>query len=178
FPYTTLFRSFLLSFSVSMWADAFTGFPYLVAALLILLFVGLKDDLVSLAASTKLGAQLTAIGLVIYGSQFLITDFYGVAGLNEIPVWISLPVTFFTVIVVINAINLIDGIDGLAGGIGAIASLFFGMTFIYVGQWPLAAFSFSLVGALEIGRASWRESGEFQVAGRAMRELTKWTGWR
>jgi len=143
-----IFLAFLLSFSISPWSDSFTGFSYLVAALLILFFVGLKDDLVSLSPGVKLGGQLTAIGLVMYGSNILITDFYGVLGLADIPLWIALPVTFFTVIVVINAINLIDGIDGLAGGIGTIASLFFGMGFLYAGQWPLAAFSLCLAGAL------------------------------
>lgn len=143
-----IFLSFLLSYSVSPWSDSFTGFSYLVAALLILFFVGLKDDLVTLSAGIKLGAQVSAVGLVMYGSGMLITDFHGVLGLAEVPVWIALPVTLLTVIVVINSINLIDGIDGLAGGVGTIASLLFGVSFMYVGQWPMVVFSFCLAGAL------------------------------
>ena len=143
-----IFLAFLLSFSVSPWSDSFTGFSFLVAALLILFFVGLKDDLVTLSPGIKLGAQLTAIGLVVYGSDLLITDYHGVLGLAGIPHWVALPVTFFTVIVVINAVNLIDGIDGLAGGIGTIASVLFGMGFLYVGQWPMGIFSLCLAGAL------------------------------
>ena len=143
-----IFLAFLLSFAVSPWSDSFTGFSFLVAALLILFFVGLKDDLVSLSPGVKLGAQLSAIGLVMYGSDMMITDYHGVLGLAGIPYWIAMPVTFFTIIVVINAINLIDGIDGLAGGIGTIASLLFGVGFLYTGQWPMGIFSLCLAGAL------------------------------
>ncbi|SMO87501.1 MraY family glycosyltransferase [Fodinibius sediminis] len=143
-----IFLAFLLSFSVSPWSDNFTGFSYLVAALLILFFIGLKDDLITLSAEFKLAGQISAIGLVMYGSNILITDFHGVFGLADISLWVGLPVTLFTVIVVINAVNLIDGIDGLAGGIGTIASLFFGIGFFYAGQWPMAIFSFCLAGAL------------------------------
>ena len=143
-----IFLAFLLSFAVSPWSDSFTGFSFLVAALLILFFVGLKDDLVSLSPGVKLGAQLSAIGLVMYGSDMMITDYHGVLGLAGIPYWIAMPVTFFTIIVVINAINLIDGIDGLAGGIGTIASLLFGVGFLYAGQWPMGIFSLCLAGAL------------------------------
>lgn len=143
-----IFLSFLLSYSVSPWSDSFTGFSYLVAALLILFFVGLKDDLVTLSAAIKLGAQITAVGLVMYGCGILINDFHGILGLAEVPVWIALPATLLTVIVIINAVNLIDGIDGLAGGIGTLASLLFGLSFVYVGQLPMAVFSFCLAGAL------------------------------
>jgi len=143
-----IFLAFLLSFSVSPWADGLEGFSYLVGALLILFFTGLKDDLIVLSATKKLVAQLAAAGLVIFGSGILIDNFHGVFGLAEIPYWVAVPVTFFTVVVVINAVNLIDGIDGLAGGIGAIASAIFGAVFLYVGQVPMAVFSFCLTGAL------------------------------
>jgi UDP-N-acetylmuramyl pentapeptide phosphotransferase/UDP-N-acetylglucosamine-1-phosphate transferase len=143
-----IFLAFLLSFSVSPWADGLEGYSYLVGALLILFFTGLKDDLVVLSAKKKLAAQLTAAGLVIFGSGIVIDNFQGVFGLAEIPYWVGVPITFFTVIVVINAINLIDGIDGLAGGIGAIASTIFGAVFLYMGHLPMAMFSFCLVGAL------------------------------
>lgn len=143
-----IFFAFLLSYAVSPWADGFEGFSYLVGALLILFFVGLKDDLFMLSARTKLSAQIAAVSLVLFGSGIEITNFYGVLGLADIPFWAAVPVTVFTMIVVINSMNLIDGIDGLAGGIGVIASLLFGAAFLYVGQMPLAMFSFCLAGAL------------------------------
>ncbi|WP_138430249.1 MraY family glycosyltransferase [Fodinibius saliphilus] len=143
-----IFFSFLLTFALSPLSAGMEGFSYLVAALLILFFVGLKDDLVVLSARKKLIAQLSAAALVIFGGDILISNFYGVFGLAEIPYWAAVPVTFFTIIVVINAVNLIDGIDGLAGGIGTIASLLFGIVFWYTGHLPMAVFSFCLSGAL------------------------------
>lgn len=143
-----IFVAFLFSYSVSPWADSLGGYSYFAAAVLILFFVGLKDDLVVLSATKKLVAQLTAAGLIIFGSDMLIDNFHGVFGLAEIPFWLAVPITFFTVIVLINAINLIDGIDGLAGGIGVIASAIFGTAFLYVGALPMAMFSFCLAGAL------------------------------
>jgi UDP-N-acetylmuramyl pentapeptide phosphotransferase/UDP-N-acetylglucosamine-1-phosphate transferase len=145
---SAIFFAFLLSFSVSPWADSMPGYSYLVGALVILLFVGLKDDLIELSARTKLISQITAGGLVVFGSGALITNFHGVLGLAHIPYWAAVPVSVVVIIAVINAVNLIDGIDGLAGGIGAIASALFGGAFLYVGQVPLAMFSFCLTGAL------------------------------
>src|SRR6056297_2067578 len=55
-----IFLAFLLSYSISPLADELTGFSYVVGALLILFFTGLKDDLVVLSAKKKLAAQLTA----------------------------------------------------------------------------------------------------------------------
>lgn len=143
-----IFMAFLLSYSVSPWSDLFEGYSYFVGALLILFFIGLKDDLVTLSAWKKIAAQLLAAGLVIFGSGIFISDFNGVMGAVHIPMWAGIPLSFFTIIVVINAMNLIDGIDGLAAGIGTMASILFGTGFLMVGDLPMAGFSFALAGAL------------------------------
>jgi UDP-N-acetylmuramyl pentapeptide phosphotransferase/UDP-N-acetylglucosamine-1-phosphate transferase len=143
-----IFLDFLLSITVSPWADEIQGFSYLVGALLISFHVGLKDDMYMLSPRTKLFSQIAAAGLVVFGSGITVSHFYGVLGLAEIPYWIAVPFSLFTIIVVINAMNLIDGIDGLAGGIGVLASALFGVSFLYVGQVPMAMFSFCLTGAL------------------------------
>lgn len=143
-----IFFAFLLSFAINPWANVIEGFPYIVAALLILFFIGLKDDLVILSAKKKLIAQISAAALVIFGSGILISDFQGVLGLADIPHWAAVIVTFVTIIGVINAVNLIDGIDGLAGGVGLISSFLFGGAFFYAGQLSMAVFSLCLAGAL------------------------------
>jgi UDP-N-acetylmuramyl pentapeptide phosphotransferase/UDP-N-acetylglucosamine-1-phosphate transferase len=48
----------------------------------------------------------------------------------------------------VNAFNLIDGVDGLAAGIGFISCLAFGTWFIFAREFPYAALSFALAGAL------------------------------
>ena len=39
---------------------------------------------------------------------------YGVFAVHELPYWISVGLTVFTMIVITNAYNIIDGLDGLA----------------------------------------------------------------
>ncbi|MDZ7771623.1 MAG: MraY family glycosyltransferase [Balneolaceae bacterium] len=143
-----IFLAFFISFSISSFADLFPGFGYFAGALTILLFAGVKDDIIALAAGKKLMAQLTASGLLIFGSGLHIGSFHGVFGLGEIGYIPGVLLTLFTFIVVINSFNLIDGIDGLAGGIGILASVLFGAGFVMAGQVPLAVLSFVMAGAL------------------------------
>lgn len=143
-----IFLAFFFSYSISSFADLMPGFGYFAGALTLLLFAGVKDDIIALAPVKKLGAQLTASGLLIFGSGLHITSFHGVFGIGEIGYLPGVAVTLFTFIVVTNSFNLIDGIDGLAGGIGVLASLLFGISFALAGQPALAALSFVLTGAL------------------------------
>lgn len=143
-----IFLAFFVSFSISSFADLFPGFGYFAGALTILLFAGVKDDIIALAAGKKLAAQITASCLLIFGSGLHITSFHGVFGIGEIGYIPGAMVTLFTFIVVINAFNLIDGIDGLAGGIGILASTLFGVSFGLAGQLHLAVLSFVMAGAL------------------------------
>lgn len=139
-----IYLAFFVGFSMSGLADDLQGFPYMAAALTLLFFTGLKDDIVDLSPKVKLGVELLTAGLLIFGCNLYIDNFYGVFGLYEIPFWLSILITTFTLIVVVNSYNLIDGIDGLAGGIGSIASLAFGIGFGIAGEYAFAALSIIL----------------------------------
>lgn len=116
--------------------------------LIILFFLGLKDDILALDSAKKLIVQIIAtLTLVVMGS-FKVDYLYGIFGLYFIDdIW-SIPLTIFIFISLINAINLIDGIDGLAGGISLIAGLWFGVWFLLNGHYTFACLAFSLSGAL------------------------------
>lgn len=120
----------------------------LMASLLILFFIGLKDDLLVISPQKKLLAQLLAAGVVIIFSDTYIVSFYGICGIYELPYIISLIFTFFVFVLVINAYNLIDGIDGLAGAIALIIGTFFGFYFLVNKQFTQVLVSFSLIGSL------------------------------
>lgn len=121
---------------------------YLIAALLILFFIGIKDDIVGTAPIYKLlGHVLVGMILVLMG-DIRITGFHGLFGIHEIPYWASAFLSVFTFVVVVNAFNFIDGIDGLATGIGFIGSLCFGLWFMVSGSPALAAIGLALSGAL------------------------------
>jgi UDP-N-acetylmuramyl pentapeptide phosphotransferase/UDP-N-acetylglucosamine-1-phosphate transferase len=120
----------------------------LIASTIILLFLGVKDDLVFIAPKKKLIGQIIAVGLVIFLSDIRIKSFEGLLGVGELPYVVSVLFTLFVFILVINAINLIDGIDGLAASMAILASTAFGIFFLINGHTMLTLVSFILIGAL------------------------------
>jgi UDP-N-acetylmuramyl pentapeptide phosphotransferase/UDP-N-acetylglucosamine-1-phosphate transferase len=143
-----LFLAFFVGFSVSGFASQMQGYSYFAAAMLMLFFTGMKDDLVGLSPLKKLLVEVAVGMMLIFGSGIYISNFYGVLGIGQLPFAVSVVITLFTMIVVVNAYNLIDGVDGLAGGIGVIASLFFGIGFFVAGDYAMAMLSAVVVAAL------------------------------
>jgi len=130
-----------------------TGLPILnekliFAAMILLLFIGIKDDIMLISPSSKFAIQLlAAIALVVVG-DFRITNLHGIMGTLEINYFASITISIVMVIAFINAYNLIDGVDGLAAGLGILGSTFFGIWFFLNGYTFLAILSLSLVGSL------------------------------
>ncbi|MBM7853691.1 UDP-GlcNAc:undecaprenyl-phosphate GlcNAc-1-phosphate transferase [Desulfohalotomaculum tongense] len=94
----------------------------LVGGLLIVL-LGILDDIKGLPAKVKLGGQiLAALAVVPFGIQvdFITNPLTG--GIITLGIF-AVPLTVFWIISVTNAVNLIDGLDGLAGGTSMIAAL-------------------------------------------------------
>lgn len=128
--------------------SALQDFKYLVASMFILFFMGLKDDIIGMSPSKKLIIHLGVGFILVYMAHIRITNFNGLFGIYDIPIWISMVLSLFVYIVVVNAINLIDGVDGLAGGIGFIASMTFAFWFYQTGDLPLALLALGLAGSL------------------------------
>ncbi len=105
-----------------------TSLFYIFVGALIILLVGLSDDLSPLSAWVKLAAQVGA-GLVLYlgglNVELLSTPF-GSVNIGAF----SVLITVLWVVMLTNAINLIDGLDGLAGGVSIIAAV----TLLVVGR--------------------------------------------
>lgn len=127
---------------------AMSDFKYLVATVLILFFVGIKDDIIGTAAIKKLVANIFVGLILVLMADIRLTSLHGVLGILEIPHWASVFLSLMTYIVIINAFNLIDGVDGLASGIGLIVALAYGFWFLVAGNIVLGCLSFSLAGAL------------------------------
>ncbi len=121
---------------------------HLLPALLILFFIGIKDDIIGTAAMKKLLAQIIVAFIMVFVAKIRITGMHGLFGVEQIPDWLSYALSLFTYIVAINAYNLIDGVDGLAGGVGLIASTCLGVWFFLTGNAALAVIAFALSGAL------------------------------
>jgi UDP-GlcNAc:undecaprenyl-phosphate GlcNAc-1-phosphate transferase len=109
----------------------------------IIFVIGLADDFLDLKPYVKLVGQIAA-GATAYFNGLTIDHF----GNTALPVWVSLPVTIFWLLLTTNALNLIDGLDGLCAGIGFWATLaFFAASFIHGGA-LLAHTVLPLAGAL------------------------------
>ncbi len=136
-------------FSVVFWTpfEDFSGLQYILGAFLIIFLIGVRDDILPLAARKKLVGQILAALVLIFKADLHISSLYGVFGVGDIPYWASVLVTLFTIIVVINSINLIDGINGLAGCLAVVVSALLGTWFYLVGEIGYSVLAFSMVGA-------------------------------
>ena len=88
---------------------------------LVIVALGLWDDLRGANAYQKLAVQILVAGFV-WGLGVRI-DVIGLFGNRFETGILSLPITMFWILIVINAMNLIDGLDGLASGVGLMAVL-------------------------------------------------------
>lgn len=124
-------------------------FKYLIAVLILLFFVGIKDDIIGTAPIKKLVAHLVVGFILVMMADMRIKGLHGLFGIDrDLPEWASVLLSMFVYIVVVNAFNLIDGIDGLAAGIGLICSLTFGLLFYMAGAHSHSLLSFILSGSL------------------------------
>lgn len=121
---------------------------YLFFALLIIFFMGLRDDISSLVAKHKLFAQIFAAFLVVYVAGIRLDGLYGMFGITDMPEWFNISLTMFVIVALTNSFNLIDGIDGLAGSIGILILTFLGLVFLAIGQDHYGVFAFSVAGAV------------------------------
>ncbi len=117
------------------------GIQQLLAGCIILFFIGLKDDLVSVSAFKKFFVQILAAGIIIFIGDIRITSFQGVFGIFEIDQKFSYLFTFLVIMGISNSINLIDGLDGLAGTILLIISVTFGVYFHFYGGENYSAYA-------------------------------------
>lgn len=127
---------------------AFDQFKYLISSLLILFFIGVKDDIIGTAPIYKLVGHLIVAFILVLMADVRIMDMHGLFGFNELPDWASIALSIFTYIVVVNGFNLIDGVDGLAAGVGLIACILFAVWFKLAGDIPMTLLSACLAGSL------------------------------
>jgi UDP-GlcNAc:undecaprenyl-phosphate GlcNAc-1-phosphate transferase len=120
---------------------------HLLTGVLILLALGVVDDLKELSPKVKfLGQVIAAIFLAHAG--LLIDDLFGIFGIHHLPIIIQYGLTIFIVAGIVNAFNLIDGIDGLAGGLAMIDMTGFFILFMLSGELGFAIIAASTAGAL------------------------------
>lgn len=143
-----IFAGFIVASLLGVPSSVPPVFQYFVAAIMVIFFLGIKDDILVLSASKKFIGQLLAAGIIIKFGGIQINDMHGFLGLHKIPYTVSILLTMFTIVVITNSFNLIDGVDGLAGSLGLLTSSIFGAYFFATSQLMYAVMAFSLAGSL------------------------------
>lgn len=116
---------------------------------LIIVGIGIIDDVKQLRALIKLAAQILAAVIVVLHNVRItaisVPSFISESGILHLGIF-SIPITIAWIVIVTNAVNLIDGLDGLAVGISSIAS--FSLFFIAIlgGEQNVAIISAALAG--------------------------------
>src|SRR6478736_3566276 len=93
----------------------------ILGASLLIVVIGVADDIWDLDWMTKLAGQFVAAGLIgwLGGVQILSLPIGGLTVGSPI---MSIVITLFAIVLVMNAINFIDGLDGLVAGVALIAN--------------------------------------------------------
>jgi len=144
----SIFAGFTISVIVASGSYNINDLKYLIVGIIVMFFIGLKDDIIGLSAKNKFIVQIAmSIYLVILGN-YRITNLHGILGIQQINFLTGAILTVIAIVGIINAVNLIDGIDGLASGVGILISTVYGFLFLNAGDYTYAIACFSLTGTL------------------------------
>jgi UDP-GlcNAc:undecaprenyl-phosphate GlcNAc-1-phosphate transferase len=143
-----LFAAIGISSLLFIYLGSLQGLQYVLAGIIIVFLVGIKDDVSGLSAWIKLGGQIIACLAVILPGNLVLSSLHGFLTVGEIQPEFGTLLTLFVMIVIINSFNLIDGIDGLAGGISILVFATYGIWFYLTGHFEVAIISAAGVGAL------------------------------
>ena len=120
----------------------------LIAAMLIMLYIGTMDDIMNLSPSIRFVIEILIICWLMFANKSSLNCFHGLWGLDIIPDYIAIPLTIVSCVGIINSINLIDGVNGLSSGFCFMASVLFAIMFYHTGNTMMATVAISAAGAI------------------------------
>lgn len=115
--------------------------------ILVLLLLGIADDIKNLSPSLRFCVELFVVGIYTL-TQYMINGLYGLWNIESLPLWISVPLSIIAGVGIINSINLIDGVDGYSSGFGIVSCVIFGTFFWHCEQEVFAIFLFVTAASL------------------------------
>ncbi|HZL12396.1 MAG TPA: MraY family glycosyltransferase [Prolixibacteraceae bacterium] len=143
-----LFGAITIATLLGVYKYPFDDFKFIMVSMVILFFIGLKDDIMIIHAHKKFIAQLISAFVLIVLGDIRFTHLHGILGLNEIGYVTSCLISLLAIVAIINSINLIDGIDGLAAAFSILATIIFGTNFLISGHFTYAILCFATTGSL------------------------------
>ena len=143
-----IFLAFLLSTLV--FADIDRQMQGILLGAVMIVVLGVMDDIMALKALPKLIVQIAAAGVAVYYGcriQFLSNPnvFSDMTYVNL--GWLSVPITIIWIVAITNAVNFIDGLDGLAVGVSAISTASLIVIALMVAEVNIAIILCALFGA-------------------------------
>ena len=144
-----IFLGFTLA--VLVFADLTRQLQGMLLGAVIIVVLGIFDDIYALRASFKFVVQIiAALVAVLYGGN-VISVLSNPNIFSSNPWWVlgplSIPVTVLWIVAITNAVNLIDGLDGLAVGVSTISSMTLLVIALTVSEPDVAVLTAALAGA-------------------------------
>ena len=130
-----IFFSFVVSLLLFCGVSRFT--LSMIGGALLLVAIGIVDDVFRIRALYKFFVQIAAAGLCVWQGGVLV-ERMNIFGTYIQFGYFAIPLTIIWIVGLINALNLIDGLDGLACGISSISAGSLLVVTILLGQFELA----------------------------------------
>ncbi|MFM2134854.1 MAG: hypothetical protein RL021_254 [Bacteroidota bacterium] len=143
-----IFVSFLITFTFLTARYFEPSGLFIITGIVLLFFMGLRDDIQPLDPGVKFSIQLTAAALAVLPGGIRLNDFGGFLGVTEVPMVVAIPFTVLLIVFLTNTVNFIDGIDGLAGSLMFLLFIAHAFFFIADGDMLYGILSLSMSGAL------------------------------
>lgn len=143
-----LFFGITIATILAMHNIVFPSLRYILAGMIVLFFIGIKDDILIIPAHKKLYAQIISALILIIPGDIRFTHLHGIFGINEINYVFSFIISLLVIVALINALNLMDGIDGLAASIGILSTALFGAIFYNTEHFNYAILCYAIAGSL------------------------------
>ena len=137
-------------FSVLLFADIDRQMQGILLGSVIIVVLGVLDDIMALRALPKFFVQIAAAGVAVYYGcriEFISNPNLFSSTLYVSLKWLSVPVTIIWIVAITNAVNFIDGLDGLAVGVSAISTASLLVIALMVSESNIAIILAALLGA-------------------------------
>jgi len=121
---------------------------YMLLFMGIMLGVGVTDDLCNLPVWVRFAIEIAVVTGYIWLGQSSISSFHGLWGIEQLPLYISLPLSIIAGVGIINSINLIDGTDGYSSGFCMMACTTFSILSFCAGDYVFGGLLLICVGAI------------------------------
>jgi UDP-GlcNAc:undecaprenyl-phosphate/decaprenyl-phosphate GlcNAc-1-phosphate transferase len=137
-------------FSVIMWTpfNHFGDLQYILCSFIIIFLIGVRDDIDPISPYKKLAGEFLAAVILVFKANIKLTSLYGIFGIYELPLYVSIILSLFTIIVIINAFNLIDGINTLAGSVSLFICVVLGTWFFMINRLEISLVAFCTAGSV------------------------------